>query len=622
MSVSGPVAKAPVRGLFGWLWRGYLTVHWRWLVLALILMAIEGGTLGAFAAMMQPMFDDVFVAGNTDALWFVGLGILTIFGLRAVTSVTQKVILTRISEKSAATIRSDLLAHLMRLDGGFHQTHPPGILIERVQGDVTAINRIWSGIITGLGRDLVSVVVLFAVAVSIDWRWTLIALLGIPLILAPSLMVQRYVRRRAQNAREIAGQMSTRLDEVFHGIAPIKLNTLESYQSQRYDRLGRARVRAEVRTAAGQALIPGLIDIMTGIGFLAVLIYGGAEIIGGQKTVGQFMAFFTAMSLAFEPLRRLGGISGQWQMAAASIERVRALLDMVPVLVSPARPAPLPAPLPDGAPQIELRDVHLSYSDLPVLRGASFVAQAGRTTALVGASGAGKSTVFNLLTRLVDPQAGEVTIAGVPVQTLDLAALRGLFSVVTQDALLFDESLRENILLGRPDVSEVRLAEVLQAAHVADFLPALPDGLDSPAGPRGSALSGGQRQRIAIARALLRDTPVLLLDEATSALDTRSEALVQAALERLSAGRTTLVIAHRLSTVRHADSIVVMDQGRVVDQGTHDELLARGGIYADLYALQFRDSGPQSEMDSGPETDGVSETVSGSVSGTVGGTVA
>ena len=596
--MSGQASKAPARSLFVWLWRGYLAVHWRWLVVALILMAIEGGTLGGFAAMMQPMFDDVFVAGNNDALWFVGLGILVIFGLRAVTSVTQKVILTRISEKSAATIRSDLLAHLMRLDGGFHQSHPPGILIERVQGDVTAINRIWSGIITGLGRDLVSVVVLFAVALSIDWRWTLIALMGIPLILAPSLFVQRYVRRRAQNAREIAGQMSTRLDEVFHGIAPIKLNTLESYQSDRYGRLGRARVRAEVRTAAGQAMIPGLIDIMTGIGFLAVLIYGGAEIIDGQKTVGQFMAFFTAMSLAFEPLRRLGGISGQWQMAAASIERVRALLDMVPVLVSPARPVPLPP----GAPQIVLRDVHLRYSDLPVLRGASFVAEAGRTTALVGASGAGKSTVFNLLTRLVDPQAGEVSIGGVPVASLDLAALRGLFSVVTQDALLFDESLRENILLGRTDVSEARLAEVLHAAHVADFLPALPEGLDSPAGPRGSALSGGQRQRIAIARALLRDTPVLLLDEATSALDTRSESLVQEALERLSAGRTTLVIAHRLSTVRHADKIVVMDQGRVVDQGTHDELLARGGIYADLYALQFRDAGSEIGPDIGPET--------------------
>jgi subfamily B ATP-binding cassette protein MsbA len=232
--------------------------------------------------------------------------------------------------------------------------------------------------------------------------------------------------------------------------------------------------------------------------------------------------------------------------------------------------------------------VSLNYGDLPILRGASFTAAAGRTTALVGASGAGKSTIFNALTRLVDTAGGRVMIDDVPVDQMDLAALRGLFSVVTQDAALFDETLRDNILLGQTDIPDDRLTAVLDAAHVTDFLPQLPQGLDSSAGPRGSNLSGGQRQRVAIARALLRDTPILLLDEATSALDTKSESLVQGALEKLSVGRTTLVIAHRLSTVRNADSIVVMDHGRVVDQGTHEALLERGGIYADLYAMQFK----------------------------------
>jgi ATP-binding cassette, subfamily B, bacterial MsbA len=232
--------------------------------------------------------------------------------------------------------------------------------------------------------------------------------------------------------------------------------------------------------------------------------------------------------------------------------------------------------------------VHMAYGDLGVLHGVSFTAPAGKTTALVGASGAGKSTIFSLLTRLADAQSGTVTINGVPSTAFDLTTLRGLFSVVTQDALLFDESLRDNILLGQ-DVTDSHLSRVLQAAHVTDFLSALPGGLDSPAGPRGSNLSGGQRQRVAIARALLRDTPVLLLDEATSALDTKSESIVQTALEQLSQGRTTLVIAHRLSTVRNADKIVVLDKGRVADQGTHDELLARGGLYADLYNMQFKD---------------------------------
>ena len=573
--------------LFAWLWRGYLVRHWRWLVLAVVFMAIEGGSLAVFAATMEPMFDRVFVGGDQGAMWVVGVVILGLFVARAVTSWCQRVILTRINSLTAAALRGDLLAHLMRLDQSFHQANPPGYLIERVQGDVAAINQVWSGIILGLGRDLVAVIALFGVALGIDWRWTLIALVGVPILVMPSFLLQGFVRDRSRVTREMAGRMATRLDEVFHGVAPIKLNGLEDYQSRRYDALTRDRIRAEVRTAAGQAGIPALIDIMTGFGFLGVLVYGGAEIIAGQKTVGEFVAFFTAMSLAFEPLRRLGNLTGLWQSAAASIERIKAIFDAEPTLVSPARPVRAPT----GAPAIELRDVHLAYGDLPVLHGASFTAEAGRTTALVGASGAGKSTVFNLLTRLVDPTSGSVTIGGIPTAAMTLKDLRGLISVVSQDALLFDDSLRENILLGRTDVSEARLREVLDAAHVSDFLPSLGQGLDSPAGPRGSALSGGQRQRVAIARALLRDTPVLLLDEATSALDTRSEAVVQQALDRLSAGRTTLVIAHRLSTVRAADRIVVMDAGRVVDLGTHDELMARGGLYADLHAAQFADQG-------------------------------
>jgi ATP-binding cassette, subfamily B, bacterial MsbA len=577
----------PPQSLFGWLWRGYLVRHWRWLAVAVVFMAIEGASLGVFAATMEPMFDRVFVDGDRDALRLVGAVILGVFLARAVTSWCQRVILTRINALTAAELRGDLLAHLMRLDGRFHQANPPGYLIERVQGDVTAINQIWSGIITGLGRDLVAVVTLFGVALSIDWLWTVIALVGIPVLILPSFLLQGYVRRRSRQSRELAGRMSTRLDEVFHGIAPIKLNGLEAYQSRRYDALIDQRVSAEVKTAAGQAGIPALIDVMTGIGFLGVLIYGGSEIIAGDKSVGQFVAFFTAMSLAFEPLRRLGNISGMWQAAAASIERIKALFDAEPTLISP----PTPVAPPTQVPAIVLHDVHLTYGDMPVLNGASFVAEAGKTTALVGASGAGKSTVFNLLTRLVDPSSGSATIGGVPTAAMDLAALRGMISVVTQDALLFDETVRENVLLGRTDVPQARLTEVLDAAHVSDFLPNLPQGLDSPAGPRGSALSGGQRQRVAIARALLRDTPILLLDEATSALDTRSEALVQTALDRLSQGRTTLVIAHRLSTVRAAHSIVVMEAGRVVDQGSHDELLARGGLYADLYALQFSTDG-------------------------------
>ncbi|PJI92705.1 ATP-binding cassette subfamily B protein [Yoonia maricola] len=577
--------------LFAWLWRDYLREHKLLLVGAVVLMMIEGSMLALISRLIQPMFDDVFSAGDENALYFVGFAIMGIFFVRALTSSGQRILMALIKQLAAASMRRHMLRHLMSLDSGFFQIHPPGQLIERVQGDVNVINSVWSSLLTAVSRDLVSLIGLLAVALWIDWQWTLIAIVGIPLLIMPSLLVQAYIRRRSRNAREIAGNVSTRLDEVFHGINPIKLNALETYQAQRYDKLIRKGVKASMRTSYGQAAVPALIDIMTGIGFLGVMLYGGAEIISGEKTNGEFMAFFTAMSLAFDPLRRLGLMSGQWQMAAASVERLQYVLNLHPTILSPAQPKTVP----QGSPKIALENVSLDYGELPVLRGASFTAEAGKTTALVGASGAGKSTVFNVLTRLVEPSAGTVRVNDAATTEFELADLRGLFSVVTQDAALFDETLRDNILLGRNDVDEAHLKSVLDAAHVSDFLPSLIDGLDSPAGPRGSNLSGGQRQRVAIARALLRDTPILLLDEATSALDTKSEAIVQKALEKLSTGRTTLVIAHRLSTIRNADSIVVMDQGRVVDQGDHDTLMARGGIYADLHRLQFSQKESQSD---------------------------
>ena len=263
------------------------------------------------------------------------------------------------------------------------------------------------------------------------------------------------------------------------------------------------------------------------------------------------------------------------------------LLDTPPTITTPAAPAARPA----GPFDVRLEGVSFAYGELPVLRDVSFTAAAGKTTALVGASGAGKTTIFKALTRLIDPDDGRILVGGVDGRDMALADLRGLFSTVTQDALLFDETLRENIVLGETDVPDDRLRSVLDAARVSEFLDLLPNGLDSRVGPRGSALSGGQRQRVAIARALLRDTPVLLLDEATSALDTESEKLVQEALDRLAEGRTTLTIAHRLSTVQNADKIVVLDGGQVVEEGPHTELLERDGRYADLYHMQFRGKG-------------------------------
>ncbi len=573
------------RELLRWLWRGYLRHHVGLLSIALFFMLLEGATVGALSYMMQPMFDLVFVNGSQSALIWVSLAFFGIFALRGLSSVSQKVILATINQRSEAHMRTDMLDRLIHQDASFHQTHPPGYLIQRVQSDVGAINQVWQAIITGSGRDVAQLVAVLGVAISVDWRWTAIMLIGVPALVLPLSIVQRYVRKKASQARDLGAVQATRLDEVFHGIVPIKLNRLEDYQTARYRSATTDFVQAQIRAAFGASSTSGLVDLMAGVGVMCVILFGGGEIIEGEKTVGEFMSFFTAIGLAFDPMRRLASIMGIWQAAAAAMERIKELMDTPITLLSPATPKPVPA----GLPEVRLDRVNLSYGEAHILRDLTLVAEAGKTTALVGASGAGKSTIFNILTRLVDPQSGSVTLNGTEVSELDLGALRNLFSVVTQDALLFDETLRENILLGRTDVSPERLTEVLDAAHVSDFLHKLPDGLETRVGPRGSALSGGQRQRVVIARALLRDSPILLLDEATSALDAQSEKVVQLALEKLSGGRTTLVIAHRLSTIISADKIVVMERGRVVDQGRHEELLARGGIYADLYRLQFQD---------------------------------
>ncbi|MER5173122.1 MULTISPECIES: ABC transporter ATP-binding protein [Thioclava] len=569
------------RHMVGRIWREYLRSHTGWMAIALVLMVIEGSTLGALSWLLQPLFDKVFSGEQPGLIYWAGGAVFALFLVRAVTSIASKTIMTKISQSTSTAMQVDLVAHVLRLDQSFYQVNPPGALIERIQGDTRAVQDIWKAFITGAGRDAISLVGLMVVALNVDVVWTLVAMVGFPLLVAPAVMAQRYVRRKSMQMRDSSSQRATRLDEMFHGINAVKLNRIEDQQTGRFRELVNLIMGQQIKMAAIKALIPAMVDIVTGLGFFAVLVVAGHGILSGQRTVGEFMSFFTAMTLTFQPIRRLAAGTGAWQTAAASLERVYTLFDLQPHVATPTAPEPMPEAL-----DMVLDDVTLSYGTTQVLHGLSFTAKEGQTTALVGPSGAGKSTVFALLTRLLDADGGTIKLGGADIRRLDLGELRQMFSTVAQDAALFDETIRENVVLGQ-DVPAARLQQALDGAYVTEFTRDLPDGIDTHAGPRGSALSGGQRQRVAIARAILRDAPILLLDEATSALDTASEKRVSEALDRLSVGRTTLVIAHRLSTVRNADKIVVIREGRVEDEGTHDELLARGGTYAELCAMQL-----------------------------------
>ncbi len=576
-----------VARLLKWVWQGYVKRRAPMMFVAFLFMAAEGASVGALSYLVRPMFDGIHKGADYGVVYMVAFAVAGVFVTRALAGFTHPVIMKRQAEKIAAQMQLDLLVHVMKLDLAYFLKNPPGALIERIRGDSTALKGLWPAFLQTLGRDTISLVALLVVAVTIDWRWTLIAVVGVPIVLGPLALLQARVRSTARQARKASGVLSTRLDETFHGIRTLQLTGSEPQEAARYQSALQKYLGAQIRLQTASSAIPALIDLVAALGFAGVMIYGGSQIIAGEKTLGEFMSFFTAMALVFEPLRRLGSVSAQWAQARASLERLHGLLDVVPTLTSPAKPKPVPKP--STGQRLELRNVSFAYSDLPVLENASFVAEAGQTTALVGPSGAGKTTVFHLLSRMADPQTGQVLLSGTDLRELDLRDLRRQFSVVSQESALFDEAIAANVRMGADDLGDVALARALADANAAEFIDRMPMGAETRAGPRGSGLSGGQRQRVAIARALLRDAPILLLDEATSALDSQSEKLVTDALDRLSVGRTTLVIAHRLSTILQADKIVVMNKGRIEDEGRHDELLARGGLYADLYRLQFKD---------------------------------
>jgi len=570
--------------LFKWFWNSYVRAHVGVLFIALIFMSIEGSMLGVLSYSIKFLFDNVLVSNDTSSILFVAVLIFSIFSMRAIAGFIHRLMTVNVCQKIIKILQDRMVGHLLNMDVGFHQKNSPGGLMDRVRADSKALSESVSEAFMTVGRDGFSLISLIAVVFFIDWKWSLIAFLGIPFLVMPILLLQGLVRSRAGENRDFESKANVRLDEIFHGITDIKLNEAEKSERNKFFDILQVTHKVRLRLEAGMAGIPAMIDIIAAIGFLAVMIFGAIDITSGSKTIGEFMSFFTAMALIFEPLRRLSNVSGNIQVAMASLERVFKIFEEKPSIVF--------SNLSRNENEfdkvgLEFESVYFSYGDKKIVENINFEIEEGTSNAIVGYSGSGKTTLFNLITRLIDPITGHIRINGVDLTDISLKELRSLISVVRQDGMMFDETILENIRFGKPMASDLEIRKAAKMAYVDEFSNELKDGLNTVVGPRGSTLSGGQRQRISIARAFLRNSPLLLLDEPTSALDSQSEKLIQKSLSELSKKSTTITIAHRLSTIVDSDKVLVLDNGKIVGQGKHDSLVKESELYSNLFKSQI-----------------------------------
>ena len=554
------------------------------LVLAVFCMAIAAGSTAGLAYLMEPVLDQVFLEKDRTLLIVVPVAVIVITLIRGVATYGQAVLMAFVGQRVIADLQSRVFAHILRFDLAFFQDTASGRLVSRLTNDVNMMRNAVSNALTGMVKDSLTLLFLIGVMFEKDWKLALIACVVFPIALYPIAKIGRRMRRVSTSALNELGLFTARLNEAFQGARHVKAYNRESFEAARTDRLIESVFRLIFKQHRTRAVASPLMETLGGI-FIAVLIlYGGWQVIEGLLTPGAFFAFVTAMLLAFRPLKALANLNATLQEGLAASQRVFDLLDTEPNIVE----APDARPLRVAGGAIALHRVSFSYPNgTPALRNVTMDIPAGETVALVGPSGAGKSTVLNLIPRFYDVDEGTVRIDGTDVREATIESLRGAVALVSQEAVLFDDTVRANIAYGRIDASDDEIATAARAAGAERFIAELPDGYDTVIGEHGVKLSGGQRQRLSIARAMLKDAPILLLDEATSALDAESERQVQDALRSLMQGRTTLVIAHRLSTVQEANRIYVLEGGMLAETGTHRSLLAAGGVYARLHAMQF-----------------------------------
>ncbi|MBT5244072.1 MAG: ATP-binding cassette domain-containing protein [Rhodospirillaceae bacterium] len=566
----------------------YIRPYIGWISSAVFFMIIVSAATGISAWLMEPIVDDVFIAKNKDTLWLVGLAVFVTFAVKGAANYAQAALMSRVGLKIIADAQSRLFAHLERMDLGFFHSNPTGTLISRFTTDIGQMRAIVSNVLTSLGKDLMSLIALVAVMFYQNWQLACIAIFIFPIAILPISRLGKRIRKVTANTQVEVGLFMTLLEQTFQGIRVVKAYGMEAYEKGRMDEVITKLFSLSFKSARIRALASPIMESLGGVAVAIVIIYGGQQVIDGVNSPGAFFSFITALLMAYEPMKRLANLNANMQEGLAGAQRLFDVLDTEPVILD----KPDARPLSDIQGEIALTNVHFSYtSDTPALSGVNLNVPAGKRVALVGPSGAGKSTILNLIPRFYDINEGSVSIDGIDVRDVTMCSLHENIALVSQEITLFDDTVRANIAYGRAGANDQEIEDAARNAAAHDFITDLPGGYDTQVGEQGVKLSGGQRQRLAIARAMLKNAPILLLDEATSALDTESERQVQEALDQLMSERTTLVIAHRLSTVVDADVIYVIENGCISQSGSHAALLDEGGPYAKLYALQFASQG-------------------------------
>ncbi|MBI5968080.1 MAG: lipid A export permease/ATP-binding protein MsbA [Deltaproteobacteria bacterium] len=563
----------------------FVKPYWTRLAAAMVCMLFVSASTAASAFLVKPVLDDVFFKKDLTMLKLIPLAIVGLFLLKGFFDYGQAYLMSHVGQRIIADLREKIYSHLQSLSLSFFTRNPTGVLMSRITNDVTLVQGAVTDAVTGLLKDFFTIIGLVGVIFYRDWSLAIVALVVFPLAVYPIVNFGRKLRSYSFRSQSTMGDISSILMETISGNRIVKAFNMEDYERKRFARENRRLLEIILKSVRVRAISHPLMETLGGLGIAFIVFYGGYNVIKGVASPGTFFSFLAALLMLYEPVKRLSGVNNTIQQGLAAASRIFEVLDTVPEIHS----KPGSKVLSSVSKGIEFQNVSFKYEEDWVLKNINLQIKAGEVVAFVGSSGGGKTTLVNLLPRFYDVTAGGVLIDGGDIRDLTVESLRSMIGIVTQQTILFNDSARNNIAYGKIDQTFQEIVRAAEAAYAHKFIQNLPKGYDTVIGEQGVKLSGGERQRLSIARALLKNAPILILDEATSSLDSESEIEVQKALEYLMQGRTTLVIAHRLSTIRKADRIVVISNGMVVEEGSHEELLERGGEYKKLYLLQFID---------------------------------